>query len=242
MAIAKAITHLRSQASHQFEIYQTSLSTPISTVNKFVMYLLKQYIKQHQLSKLKQAILSEMPSEAELNQRFINSFQRNKLIGIFNEIVTLAKNEQYIADDHQFKQLLIIDDDMFLHMFQFLTQKGYIDKIENRLTNQPDEIRSPESLANLWTALHLLETKQDKRQNIQARIQAQNIKIKQRQNFTDPTATVAGRSVATVNFGRYNDRNNQNKRPVKIHVNQNMVILTVENFIIIMVTRSKLSQ
>ena len=61
MAINKVANHLQSQAKHQFQLHESASNLKITTLNQFVMYLLKQYIKRQQMPQLKKAILSEMP-------------------------------------------------------------------------------------------------------------------------------------------------------------------------------------
>ena len=223
MAIGKVVTHLRSQAKTHFQMYETGNHIKITTLHQFIMYLLKHYIKHHNLNALKQAILSEMPSDLEVKQSITGAFKPNKLIsGLFNEIINLARAEQYITSASQYNDLIITDDDLFSHMYYFLDQIGIVNKIDQQLTNQPIHIKQPTNLADLETALLLLETKQDDRAKVKSRLKAKNIVIKRRSGHSDPTTTVAGKNVHQANFGRFNQSNRgKNKNHSYKHNNNN---------------------
>ena len=221
MAVAKAISHLHDTAHSQFLLHQSTLHYKINTLTRFVMYLLKQYIKLQHLPALKTAILAEMPSDNELHQNLATAFRANKLVaGIFLEIINLAKADNYIPSDKQYNELIITDEETFLYRYQFLQQKGIISRLDSELSNQPEHIKNPENLADLMTALALLQDKLDVKETIKSRIKAKNISIKQRAGFSDPTATMAGKKVATVNYGnqfRSPNFKNKNKNRRKTH-------------------------
>ena len=97
-------------------------------------------------------------------------------------------------------------------------------KLNVELSDQPSHIRAPTTLKNMMTALTLFDKKLSDKAQIQAEIKAQNITVHQRSGYSDPTSTVAGKNVATVNFGYQNrqksnnyNKSNKGKRKPKIH-------------------------
>ena len=206
MAVSHIISQLKSQAKKLYTSDQTGAIAPITTVPQFVMYFLKYYVKQHNLPSLKQAVLSDMPSEIELKHSITKAFKCYQIVvGVYNEIIDLAWQQNFIMSVTDYNTLLATQDDVYLHIYSFLTDKGIIKQFRVLLTEQPEDIKQPRNLTNLEIAMGLYEKSLDATANMTSRIKALKIVTKQRTSCNDPTSTVAGR-VAQAN---YNSRRNQ---------------------------------
>ena len=201
MAIDHITLYLKGSAQSEFTIYNSKHQEQITTINQFVMYILKKYIKHEHLPELRTVILSEMPPDASLRKGIASAFEQNKLTaGIHNQIIQLARTEQYITDNEQYNDLVITREDMFWHIYSFLDSKGYISKIEYQLNCEPKAIKQPTNMTDLDTALELFEKKQNERAAMKARTKAKKISHTQRMSTVqDPTATMAGKNVTSVN-------------------------------------------
>ena len=215
MAIQIVASKLLSNAQNHFRMHESASTVKTKTLQQFVLYMLKNYIRVENMHELKKAILSEMPSDYELHQSLTESFASHKMAsGIFLEIIKFAKLEKML-DDTQFNDLVISDRDIFWYRYKFASEKGILDTLNIELSDHPSDIRHPQTLDKLMEALLLLETKQNERAQAEAVLKAKDIKVRQRSGYTDPTSTMAGKNTANINYGRQNNPRsnfNQNNR------------------------------
>ena len=214
MAVSHIVSQLKSQAARQFQNDRTHSQTVIATVPEFIVYFMKAYVKSEHLPELKREVMADMPSAIEVKHNLSRAFEAYKtVIGIYNEIIDLAWNENYITSNAEYNDLVASDDDVYLHIFDFLQKQGITDQFLLKLTDQLDPIKVPMTLENLNIAMDLYQKCIDKSANMTARIKAKRIVTKQRSSCTDPTATVAGKSAQAhyFNNNRYGNRNNRGR-------------------------------
>ena len=213
-AVSHIVSQLKSQAERQYTNDKTNSRLNITTVQEFVVYFLQAYIKSEHLPKLKESVMTDMPSAIEVKHNLARAFESYKtVIGIYNEIIDLAWTQHYIASNAEYNDLVASDDDVYLHIYQFLMKEGIIAQFKLELTDQLDPIKVPENLRNLNIAMSLYQKSIDKTANMQARIKAKKIVTKQRSSCTDPTATVAGKAAQAhfYNKNQYYRNNNRGR-------------------------------
>ena len=210
LALQAVVTKLRANAHRKFQLHQSraKLNDRVSTLKHFIVYIIENYVKVQNLHKLKVAVLAEMPTDFDLHLDVVSAFDSHSLItGIFLQIIDIVKEKGLFLNESDYTDLLITNKQIFYYRYQYFLDKKYISKFNSMLSDQKDHIRNPMNLENLMEAARLWQIQENKRKQIHAGIAAQQVKLRSKSSFHDPTSTIAGKNLA---HAHYLDRKYQN--------------------------------
>ena len=213
-ALDRAKQNICGQAKQTLNLYE-SQNERIKDIRHLVLYIVKQYIKQHNMPNLQIMVLETMPNSAQIRNNISTAFKKHELMcGVFNEILNMATQLQCFPNDAYTQDLKIRSKDRYDYIFNFLVSQGIDKEIDSQLTNEPLNIRIPKTMNDLMTALEKLESRRDAQAIVKSHLASKHLQFRQNDTFSDPTATIAGRN-ANANsayFGNYNNNYNNNRR------------------------------